>query len=109
MPSLAAISLSAEAISSAWSRLSSAHGPAIRASGRALPKRVAPTATVALGAGSTACIGRTMKAEVGPVNGRGRLFLASQQTRAGRADEPDPRAALGKLVLERLDRNLAEL
>src|SRR5262249_614610 len=54
MPSLPAISLSAAAISSAWSRLSSAQGPAISASGSALPKRVAPTATTALGAGSTA-------------------------------------------------------
>src|SRR5262249_2362362 len=48
-----AIFLSAEAISSAWSRLSSAHGPAISASGSPLPKRVLPMATIGLGAGST--------------------------------------------------------
>src|SRR6185436_4360423 len=53
MPSLPVISLSAEAISSACARLSSAQGPAIRANGRSLPKRTLPTATVALGFGST--------------------------------------------------------
>src|SRR5262249_54961052 len=47
-----AIFLRAEAIWSAWSRLSSAHGPAISASGSPLPKRVLPTATIGLGAGS---------------------------------------------------------
>src|SRR6266545_6269849 len=53
MPILPAISLSAEAISNAWARLSSAHGPAISASGSALPKRAAPTATTAFAAGWT--------------------------------------------------------
>src|SRR6266478_3912503 len=48
MPRLPAISLSAPAISSAWPRLSSTQGPAISASGRRLPKRTAPTATIAL-------------------------------------------------------------
>src|ERR1051325_6050784 len=51
MPRRPAISLSAAAISSAWARLSSAHGPAIRASGSALPKRAAPIATTALADG----------------------------------------------------------
>src|SRR6266478_8818935 len=49
MPRLPAISLSAPAVSSAWSRLSSTQGPAISASGRRLPKRTAPAATVGLG------------------------------------------------------------
>ncbi len=46
----AAISFRAAAISSAWARLSSWHGPAMRASGSLLPKRAAPTATTGLGA-----------------------------------------------------------
>ena len=46
---LAAISLSAVAISSAWARLSNAHGPAMSASGNALPKVAAPILTVGLG------------------------------------------------------------
>src|SRR5258708_32016311 len=49
MPSRAVMSLSAAAISKACARLSSAHGPAIRASGRSLPKRTLPTATTAFG------------------------------------------------------------
>src|SRR5712675_407049 len=53
MPTRAAISLRALAISSACARLSSAHGPAISASGSRLPKRTAPTATTEWGAGST--------------------------------------------------------
>src|SRR5258706_3038402 len=44
-----ALSLSATAISSAWPRLSSMQGPAISASGRRLPKRTAPAATIGLG------------------------------------------------------------
>src|SRR5215467_1156194 len=56
MPTRAAISLSAPAISRACARLSSAHGPAIRASGRRLPKRTAPTATSELAAGATAIV-----------------------------------------------------
>src|SRR5450631_4384478 len=51
MPSRAAISLSAAAISRAWPRLSSAHGPAISANGRSLPKRTAPAATTEFGEG----------------------------------------------------------
>src|SRR5262249_57390727 len=47
------MSLRAETISSACARPSSAQGPATSTSGRLLPKRAAPTATVALGAGST--------------------------------------------------------
>src|SRR6516164_214347 len=46
------MSLSAQAISKAWSRLSSAQGPAISASGSLLPNRMPPTATTGLGAGS---------------------------------------------------------
>src|SRR5712672_1036496 len=53
MPTRAAISLRALAISSACARLSSAHGPAISASGSRLPKRTLPTATTEWGAGST--------------------------------------------------------
>src|SRR5580658_2247860 len=49
MPSRAVMSLSAAAMSKACARLSSAHGPAIRASGRLLPKRTLPTATTAFG------------------------------------------------------------
>src|SRR5580698_7892396 len=49
MPSRAVMSLSAAAISKACARLSSAHGPAIRANGRLLPKRTLPTATTAFG------------------------------------------------------------
>src|SRR5215469_1264619 len=45
MPTRLVMSFSAEAISSAWARLSSAHGPAISANGRSLPKRALPTAT----------------------------------------------------------------
>src|SRR5262249_25450140 len=47
------MSLRAETISSACARPSSAQGPATSTSGRLLPKRAAPTATVALGAAST--------------------------------------------------------
>src|SRR5580700_259560 len=43
------MSLSAAAMSNACARLSSAHGPAIKASGRLLPKRTLPTATTAFG------------------------------------------------------------
>jgi hypothetical protein len=50
MPTRAAISLSAAAISSACARLSSAQGPAISESGNLLPKRTAPIVTVVLGA-----------------------------------------------------------
>src|ERR1700676_3498336 len=49
MPSRAVISLSAAAMSKACARLSSAHGPAIKASGGLLPKRTFPTATTAFG------------------------------------------------------------
>src|ERR1700733_3188012 len=49
MLSRAAISLSAAAMSKACARLSSAPGPAIRASGRLLPKRTLPTVTMAFG------------------------------------------------------------
>src|SRR6202035_1864570 len=49
MPSRAVMSLSAAAMSKACARLSSAHGPAIKASGRLLPKRTLPTATMAFG------------------------------------------------------------
>src|ERR1700730_1870383 len=49
MPSRAVMSLRAVAISSACARLSSAHGPAIKASGSLLPKRTLPTATVEFG------------------------------------------------------------
>src|SRR5262249_38618977 len=52
-PTWPAMSLRAETISSACARPSSAQGPATSTSGRLLPKRAAPTATVALGAGST--------------------------------------------------------
>src|SRR5437764_1057816 len=45
------MSLSAEAVSSACARLSSAQGPAISASGSALPNRTRPTLTTAFGAG----------------------------------------------------------
>ena len=45
-----AISFSAAAISSACARLSSWHGPAISASGSALPKRTLPTVTTGFGA-----------------------------------------------------------
>src|SRR5262245_18192655 len=56
MPTLPAISFKAGAISNAWSRHSSAHGPAIKVSGKALPKRALPTATTGLGVGSTCSI-----------------------------------------------------
>src|ERR1051326_8458778 len=36
-------------MSNAWARPSSAHGPAIKASGNALPKRTLPTATAGFG------------------------------------------------------------
>src|SRR5258708_1647257 len=49
MLSRAVMSLSAAAMSKAWARLSSAHGPAIRASGKLLPKRTLPTATTGFG------------------------------------------------------------
>src|SRR4051794_23525774 len=67
---LAAISFSAEAISSACARLSIWQGPAISASGKALPKRALRTSTVALGR-SEASIGRTMAAPGGGVNSGG--------------------------------------
>src|SRR5205809_7203786 len=69
MPTLAVISFSADAISSAWSRLSSAHGPAMSASGSELPKRVLPTVTTAAAGGSTFIIGATMKGYNRLVNG----------------------------------------
>src|SRR4030081_1406693 len=47
MPSRAAISLSAEAISSAWARLSSWHGPAMIEIGKSLPNLTDPAATTA--------------------------------------------------------------
>src|SRR5580693_9036926 len=50
MPSRAATSFSAPAMSKACARLSSTHGPAIRASGRSLPKRTLPMLTTAFGA-----------------------------------------------------------
>src|SRR5687768_3200772 len=50
MPSLAAISLRADAVSSACSRLSMAQGPAMMLSGRWLPKRTAPASTTERGA-----------------------------------------------------------
>ena len=43
------ISLSADAISNACARLSSTHGPAINASGSALPKRALPMVTTGFG------------------------------------------------------------
>src|ERR1700722_1011426 len=49
MPSRAAISFSAPAMSNACARLSSAHGPAISANGSLLPKRTLPTVTIGLG------------------------------------------------------------
>src|ERR1700689_1227765 len=49
MPSRAVMSLSAAAMSKACARLSSTHGPAIRASGRLLPNRTLPMATTAFG------------------------------------------------------------
>src|SRR5580704_6326942 len=49
MPSRPVMSLSAAAMSKACARLSSAHGPAIRVSGRLLPKRTLPMATTAFG------------------------------------------------------------
>src|SRR5262249_37244781 len=52
IPALPAVSLRAEAISNACSRLSRAQGPAISASGRVLPKRAVPIVTIGLGAGS---------------------------------------------------------
>ena len=67
--SLEAISFSAEAISSACARDSSAQGPAIRASGRPLPKRAAPMVTIELGTGVTASfMGRTMRLPCPGVN-----------------------------------------
>src|SRR3977135_826658 len=68
MPAAAAISLSAIAVSSAWLRLSSAQGPAMTASGRALPKCTFPTATIGLAGGSTFDIQPTMKPADRPVN-----------------------------------------
>src|SRR5215468_9786998 len=53
MPTRAVISLSAAAVSSACERPSSAQGPPISASGKALPKRAAPMVTTELGTGST--------------------------------------------------------
>src|SRR3954462_11821597 len=70
MLSLAAISFSAEAISSACARLSIWQGPAVGAGGKALPKRALRTSTVALGR-SEASIGRTMAAPGGGVNSGG--------------------------------------
>src|SRR5580692_5803900 len=49
MPSCAVTSLSAAAMSKACARLSSAHGPAISASGKALPNRALPIVTVEFG------------------------------------------------------------
>src|SRR5215471_8304006 len=49
MPILLVISFSAEAISSACARLSSAQGPAISAIGRVLPKDARPTLTIGFG------------------------------------------------------------
>src|ERR1700683_2527386 len=49
MPHRAAISLSADAVSKACARLSSTQGPAISASGSALPMRTLPIVTVELG------------------------------------------------------------
>jgi hypothetical protein len=46
MPSRCVISFNALAISNAWVRLSSAHGPAMTASGSALPNFTLPTATI---------------------------------------------------------------
>src|SRR5262245_52365911 len=45
MPSFAVISASARLVSSACARLSSAHGPAMSASGRSLPMATLPTVT----------------------------------------------------------------
>src|SRR5579862_4945709 len=49
MPSFAVISFNAPAMAKACSRLSNAHGPAIKASGSALPKRALPMVTVEFG------------------------------------------------------------
>src|SRR5215469_10667454 len=48
-PSFPVISFSAAAISKACARLSSAHGPAIKASGSVLPNFAVPTVTVVFG------------------------------------------------------------
>ena len=53
IPSRAAMSTSAEAVSSACIRLSSTQGPAIRASGNELLNRTRPTVTMELSAAST--------------------------------------------------------
>ncbi len=49
MPTRPAISLSADAISRAWARLSIWHGPAISANGSALPIVTLATVTTGLG------------------------------------------------------------
>ncbi len=80
MPARAAISFSAEAISSACARLSSWHGPAISASGNALPKRTFPTLTIGLGAD----IGPTLRNAKPPVNS------AKRETTPGRCGGGNP-------------------
>src|SRR6476646_3528012 len=56
MPTLPAISFSASAVSSACARLSSAQGPAMSASGKALPNRALPIVTAGLCAGFMAAV-----------------------------------------------------
>src|SRR5689334_5081970 len=95
-PSFDVISLSAAAISSAWARLSSAHGPAISARGNALPRRMLPIVTIGLGAGSTLTVTevpcrRTMAGEGHRVNGRSALL--EDQRRAHRDGWRDHDAA----------------
>jgi hypothetical protein len=46
IPSLPAISFSAEATSSAWERLSSWHGPAMIEIGKSLPNLTSPSVTI---------------------------------------------------------------
>src|SRR5580658_9614343 len=101
MPRRAAISLSADAISNACARLSSTHGPAIKASGSALPKRTLPTATAGLGFAVIGSLRRTMIAAPHRVNRR-RLLQRREGCRPqeGAFDVGDDRPVLFAVVAD---------
>src|SRR4051812_26218207 len=89
MPTRAATSFSADAISSACARLSSWQGPAINVNGKALPNLAEPALTIGFGSIMTR---RTMQRGFDPVNHRStrRLFKHERGTHrfCGRHNDP---------------------
>src|SRR5262249_56258123 len=97
--------LRAEAMGGGWSRLWSGHGPGISASGSPLPKRVLPTATIGLGAGSAFIAGDHAPAVLrGQPSGR-RHRAPATETATGM--DVDTMAPLRAASLEFANRTLA--